>query len=518
MYSFIKILFYLCTLNIIFHLSAAPILSENVDDARQNVDTAQQIVDDTQSAKDKAAIKEQIIALAGDIVQSAPQISKIWSGYWPVSQAFIINIRGQGALLISSGSKPESFIPISESKLPDSLVGKATYYEGMLKDVPQPFYLNYDIGNDQSAVLVNINPSDFETELFLSNIRALILHEQFHAYQNMQFLSEEYADYTPNDIRDRANFAVSAHIERQILIDAIKASSKDEQIAYLHRYFAMRRLREETNLANIAIAEQVYERSEGTAEFAERSALTIISGGDDAMLRELLIEGLQEDLLREGSIFNSIFIRSKSYHNGAALAYLISQYDDGDWQQKVEQGTNLDTHLESLIAPIKAVNRNDLIAAAHAQYDYDSLYQKFQPIIAKRAKQEIKTPKEFFALRPYRVAIDLTATKGKTSAGFSASGMFELGQDLTAITNASIFNSAGDGYSIASKNQPILLGNKKYTILMSEQPKIIDHDEYTDGEYRLDGLKISDQGVDIQLTQLVSVVIEANVMTITILE
>ncbi len=496
----------------------APVLSQNVNDERQNVDAVQLIVDDTQSAKDKAAIKEQIIALAGDIVQSTPQISKIWSGYWPEDQAFIINIRGQGALLISSGSKPESFIPISESELPDSLVGKATYHEGMLKDVPRPFYTNYDIGNGESAVLVNVNLSDFGSKLFLSNIRSLILHEQFHAYQDRQFLNEKYADYTPNDIRDRVNFAVSAHIERQILIDAIKAHNKDEQIAYIHRYFAMRRLREETNLANIAIAERGFERSEGTAEFAERSALSIISGGDDTMLQESLIEGLQEDLLREGGIFNSIFIRSKSYHNGAALAYLISQYDDGDWQQKIEQGTNLDVHLESLIAPIKAANRNDLIKAAYAQYDYDKLYQKFQPIIAERAKQEIKTPEEFFALRPYRVAIDLTATKGKSSAGFSAISMFELGQDLTAITNASIFNTAGDGYSITSKNQPILFGYKKYTILMSEQPKIIGHDKYADGEYRLGGLEISDQGVDIKLMHPVLVTTEANVMTITILE
>ena len=319
----------------ILHMLAAPALSQTVDDTRQNVDNAQQIVDNAQSAKDKNAIKEQIIALAADIVQSAPQIAKIWPSYWPEDQAFIINIRDQGALLISSGSKPETFIPISESELPASLIGKAAYHDGMLKDVPRPFYLNYDIGNGENAVLVNVGPSDFGSKYFLSNIKTLILHEQFHAYQNMQFHNEEYADYTPNDIRDRVNFAVSVHIERQILVDAIKASNKDEQITYIHRYFAMRRLREETNLTNIAIVERGFERSEGTAEFAERSALTIIAGGDDAMLKELLIEGLQEDLLRESGIFNSIFIRSKGYDNGAALAYLISQYDDGDWQQKL---------------------------------------------------------------------------------------------------------------------------------------------------------------------------------------
>ncbi len=513
-----KILLYICALNITSLIMITPSLSQNVDNKRQNVDGMQHNVENTQKAKEKAEVKEQIIALAGDIAQSTPQISNIWPSYWPEDQAFIINIRGQGALLISSDSKPETFTPISVSKLPDSLIGKAYYHDGLLKDVPQPFYFDYDIGNGQSSVLVNVNPSDFESELFLSNIRSLILHEQFHAYQRMTFILKGSGYLKPNDIRDRVSFAVSVHIERQILIDAIKASNKDEKIDYLHRYFAMRRLREETNLTNVAIAERGFERSEGTAEFAERSALTIIAGGDDAMLIELLTEGLQEDLLREGGIFNSVFIRGKSYHNGAALAYLISQYDDGNWQKKIERGVNLDEHLESLIAPIKAANRNDLIAAAHKQYDYDGLYQKFQPIIAERAKQEIKSVDEFFALEPYRVAIDLTAAEGKTSAGFSAIGMFKLGKNLTAITNASIFNAAGDGYSLTSKNHPILFGNKKYIILVPERPKIIGHDEYADGEYRLDGLAISDQGVDIKLTQPVTVLIEANVMTIKLLE
>lgn len=462
--------------------------------------------------------KDNIIPVAAKIAHFTPQLSQIWPTYWPLDQTFIINIEGEGALLISSGEIPSSYTPMANDELPAALRGKAYYQKDGIKNIPQPFYLDYDIGNGQTAVLINVKASEKGDKFFLSNIQSLILHEQFHAYQKSMFSSDESVFIKPTDIRDRTAFAASAEIERRILADAIQMHDRGHQIELIQQYFAMRRLREETNLKNIAIYEKISERNEGTAEFAEQSAHSIINEGADAMLRDLLVTGLQEEIISDGGIFTSSWTRGKSYANGAALAYLIGKYDDGDWQDKIEKGAFLDEHLASLFPSLSASKANILVKAAHDIYGYGAIYSQFYPIIKTSEAKEIKTIDEFFALEPYRIFLDLSSVKEKISAGYSAEGWFILDRNITAISKAHIFNSANKNYSIISENHPVLFGAKQYTILLSKQPSIINHENKRNGEYQLDTLKIMENGVDINIKTPVLVTIESDVMTIKLLE
>lgn len=157
--------------------------------------------------------RDALLTLAGSLLDAAPRLAKIWPGYWPPEQPFILYVPGEGALLISTGEKPSSFQPLAAAGIPDRLKGRAFWHGGALPDVRRPFITDYPIGPGKTAILADA------TRMSEDSIVSLLLHEQFHAYQEHAFKHYAFREFVdPLAIGDRAGFAASAETERRVLL------------------------------------------------------------------------------------------------------------------------------------------------------------------------------------------------------------------------------------------------------------------------------------------------------------
>lgn len=453
--------------------------------------------------------KEKMISIAAEVVRSSKELSQIWPGYWPEDQAFIFKIADEGALLIAPSHGLNSFKPISDQQLPDELHGKAYFHEGKLEGAIKPFILDYDIGDERTALLLNVEDNN------RSNIISLLLHEQFHAYQNQAYIDDlDFPSLNPSDIKDRVGFATLAEIERRILIDALSEKNARKRLEILQRYFIIRRRREST-APQVAIKnEKFFERSEGVAEYATKVGKMIINDTGDQGLRHSLIKYLKNDLLDNETSYNSGLFRGRSYQTGGALTYFLSLYNKSDWQKRIENGEFVDDLLMEYIDTSTHIP----IDVIYKKYGYDEIYQRFETIISKINETEIKSVEDFLATKAHRLVIDTKFVSAKKIAGFSAENSFPLGKAILAIFNAIVYNSMFDGYSLTVKEQPMLLDNGKVIILLSSLPKISGTKTYAMGEYYLDTIRIADNGIELKIDIPVLLTITDNVMTIKILE
>lgn len=239
----------------------------------------------SQKAAPVPVTKAQVIALAARLARAAPQLSRIWPGYWPEEQAFIVHVRGQGAVLVSPAGPAAGFVPMDGSDVPPELAGRAYYHEGTMEGATRPFVLGYPVAEGRTAVLVNAHPSAEETA-------SLILHEQFHAYQSSAFKGRDDQFVDPLAVRDRVAFAAAAQTEKRILAAALSAKTAKERKELLRHYFALRRERESTVPPALRLVEQGFERTEGTAKYVDRVGHAILFGNGMADLEPLLIAEL----------------------------------------------------------------------------------------------------------------------------------------------------------------------------------------------------------------------------------
>src|SRR5687768_13906102 len=121
-----------------------------------------------------------VLRLAAEVHVTGRKLSRVWPGYWPRNQAFIIYTPGEGALLISDEPGPQSFRPFAGPGLPKGLRGRAWYHEGDIGGSIPPFVLGYPLGNGRTALLVRAAPE-------MKDLSTLIFHEQFHDYQRTAF-------------------------------------------------------------------------------------------------------------------------------------------------------------------------------------------------------------------------------------------------------------------------------------------------------------------------------------------
>lgn len=453
--------------------------------------------------------KEIMINIAAEVVRSSKDLSQIWPGYWPEDQAFILKISDKGALLIAPSHGLNSFKPISDNQLPDELHGKSYFHEGNLDGAVQPFILNYDIGDDRTTILVNAGGFS------RVNIISLLLHEQFHAYQDQAYIDDsKFPSINPSDIKDRVGFATLAEIERRILIDALSEKNAAKRLEILHHYFIIRQYRENI-VPQIAVdTEQYLERLEGVAEYVSKVGESIIYKSGEQGLRQSLIKSLKSDLLEIGSSYTTALFRNRSYQTGAALTYLLDFHNDGDWKKKIENGSFVDELLEGSID----ISTHITIDAIYKKYGYDEIYNEFETIISKINEAEINSVDSFINSKSHRLVIDSRLAHNNRVSGFTATNMSPLEGGAIALGTAKLYNKIADGFSLTVKEQPMLLQGNIITIILSNLPQISDTQIYETGEYHLDNIHIADNGIELKIDIPLILTIADNVMTIKILE
>ena len=452
--------------------------------------------------------KADLLATAAKVARHGRQLSQIWPGYWPEDQAFILNVAGMGALLVSPGPRPSDFEAIADAELPPELKRRAFFKGGTLAGAERPFVIGYPIGKGRTAMLVNARGGDPDQTIMT------LLHEQFHGYQNPAFKGREQQFVDPLAVKDRVAFAASAEVERAILAAALSATSEAERRELLRQYFALRRERERTVPPEAVKVEQGFERTEGTAKYIDRAALSAFSGGGEAVLRRLLQEELRRGLGAQTGAYATTWFRGRGYSTGAALTFLVSQYDRGDWRSKIEAGAKLDELLESLVGKVPEGEAARLAEKARGRFGYAAKRLELEPLIRAAEKKEIKSIAEFLALDAYQVVFDTTARGAGVKPGFSAMNMTPLAQNRMALPKAMTLAVPGEGFMLTARDRPALLEGRRFTVLLPAAPKLDGHGALPPGEHRLEKLRLMADGYELKVDAPAVVTVEPNRMVV----
>ncbi len=461
----------------------------------------------------RSAAKEKMIATAAQLASASTALSAIWPGYWPTEQAFIIHLEGEGALLVSPGPRPDGFEPVSDAAVPASLKGRAFFHRGTLPGAARPFVPAFPIGEGRTAMLVNAAGADPQS------IINLIVHEQFHDHQNGAFRHRAVNQFVhPQAVKDRVAFAAAAEVERRVLSAALTARSDAERRQLLRSYFALRREREASVPAEVVAVEQGYERLEGTAKYVDRAAHAKIFAGGDHAHSALLAQELDRPIDLRGP-FRTVWFRSRSYGTGAALTYLISQYDKEEWHSKIAAGAKLDVLLASLISMPSPPEAARLALLARERFNYEARRRELEPAIRDSEKAEIKSVDEFLALAPFRFVLDGAADGGKLQPGFSARSMTELSPSTLALPITNVFSLSGSSFTLTARQRPVLIQSqeKRYSILLSAAP-LIEGKALQRGKHKLSGIRIEDEGVELTVERPVLVTVGDKIMTVELLK
>lgn len=454
--------------------------------------------------------RDALLALATRLVDAAPRLAKIWPGYWPQEQPFIIYVPGQGAVLISADEKPSSFRPLTSPGVPLELKGRVFWHGGDLPDVRRPFVTGYPLGLEKTAILVDA------TKLSEESIATLLLHEQFHAYQRKAFKRYAFAQFVdPLAIKDRPGFAASAETERRVLVMALGSDRPKARRRLLQQYLALRRDREAAMPAEAVKVEQGMELVEGTAHYVDLAGLALMNGPPEG-LRPLLAARLQKPLASQTGAFVTHWFRSRSYGTGAAITYFISQLDRGDWRAKLQDGAIPDQLLESLVEMPAPGAAPALARKARAAMDYAAILRELEPVIRAGEKTELKSVEEFLAGAPYRVILEAEKA-GEGSAGFSANRMVQLGLATIALPEASTFNYSAPSVTLTTRDLPVLMEEReRYTVVAPSAPEIVGLSATALGEHRLGSILIRSAEIELRVDRPVVVSITATSVAVRV--
>lgn len=355
--------------------------------------------------------RRDLEAAVARIIAHQDALSRLWPGFWPEGQPFIIHHPETGAVFAGDAA------PEGPEFRPGALPGAVSSYE-----------LDYPSGVVNTVALkYDGDVADLET----------LFHEQFHDHQTAAFRwlgegSDEFVDVSL--IPDLAGFAAAAEIERRILAEALNARRPDDRRRLAARYLTLRHHRLSTLDPAVATAEAYREWSEGTAEYVGVSGGAIVAGRPDRA-RARIVEALRRDLNDAPGGFSINWFRGRAYGVGAALAWLLDDLGV-DWRADIETGAHLDARLAQALG--EGAAQSDPVALLR-RYGHHRLRQEMAGKLA-RAPQAPSSREEFLAGAPLRLAIHVAVPPVRASElemSFHAAGMTPLPDQVLALTDVS---------------------------------------------------------------------------------
>ncbi len=376
-------------------------------------------------------VTEAYLREAADrVVAYEEALSRIWPGFWPAGQPFILHEPSVGAVFAGAAAP-----------------GAPEFRAGPLPGARSAFELDYPSGVPNTVALRLSTAQDDLATLF---------HEQFHDYQQDAFRwigggGEEYI--APELLEDRGDFAARADLERRVLAGALRETDVARRRQSTRTYLALRRARNATLAPELAAAEAQREWSEGTAEYVGLAGAAILA--DDPMaIRRRIIAGLETDLIAHGGDFMSNWFRWRAYAVGAGMAWLLDDLG-GDWRRKVEAGERLDRLLEEALGPGDAPIDVESVLALH---DLDALRADMTERLTL-APAPVVSREAFLATAPRRLVVELETSPlllNGVKTSFHSLGMTALPADALALPDAGYFVMELGAYELDVRGRSVL--------------------------------------------------------------
>lgn len=384
-------------------------------------------------AQSPAALLDQnaLTAQAERVERHAEALSRLWPGYWPQTQPFILYAPDIGAVFGG-----------------DRLPGTPRFRPGRLEGAEFHFVLDYPSGRPDTVLLRPDGPDDDLSTLF---------HEQFHDFQNTAFRwtsrdgHQEFVDL--NSIPDLPGFIAALDLERLVLQAALLEPDLSVRRHLAQTYLALRTARSAGLPAEILAVQQQREWSEGTAEFIGLQASNLIAGRPDTALPRAIADNLTVPGEKDMSLVSELF-RWRAYPVGAALTWLLADLDADQWRTHISRGVPLDALLRQTIGEGSAED----VSAAAARFDHPSLKTKAAERLAQ-APEGVTSREAFLDQAPHWLVLELKtpSVRGKdVQLSFSAATMTPLASGGIALPHGMVVMEA-PGFALKSKGIPALI-------------------------------------------------------------
>lgn len=302
------------------------------------------------------------------VVSAQAAIDRVWPGFWPESQAFLVYQPDGDAMLYSPGPPPAAYAhyrPPSTGPAVQPWLDMLYWHEG----VPPGLYGLYDtafrIGETTATAVALQDTLD-------ATLRTLF-HETFHAYQQRHFRGESagLGFIAPATITD--TMMATAEVERRILREALQASDRGTSRELAWQYLAVRASRNRETPAKAHQIEREVERLEGSAQLVGlQAAIAVLDRTPDAVAASV-DRDLATPLSAFGGGLSERMFRWRLYGTGAAIGLLLDRFGAVGWRERLEQ----DGSFEALLAAATGFNDvtqpEALARQALERFDFASL-------------------------------------------------------------------------------------------------------------------------------------------------
>lgn len=377
-----------------------------------------------QVAADPATV---LLDSARRIETQGEALSRIWPGYWPADQPFVLYLPESGAAFGGRAS-----------------TDGASFRAGALDDVRFAFVLDYPSGVDNTVLLRLKTTDDTLSTLF---------HEQFHDYQTDAFRwrsggrGGEFVDVSA--IPDLEAFTVAAEQERRLLHAALGPVTPEARRMLVHRYLAARECRLADLPVEVRDTENRMEWNEGTAEYAALRAMTVTES-DGPSTADRLREQLGRPILHSWGSYVGDMFRGRAYGVGASLAWLLEDMGQPDWRGRIERG-------EALAALVtEAAGERPVLPPEPVD---DSLRDDVRRQMATRVAEPTDTT-TFLAREPDWLVIIFDGPvrpDANMELNFSAGVMTPLPGEAIALQEVRELLASFDGARVEARDRAVLL-------------------------------------------------------------
>lgn len=440
------------------------------------------------------------------ILDHSKTLARIWPGYWPEEQGFVLYDPAHGAVLVGAEGRPRNI----------------TYRVGELPGAETTFVFDYPAGTPNMMMMAV--GDDWPT------VATTLFHEQFHDFQSDAFNKGdrihggEYVDLTA--ISDRAAFTAAAELERRVLADAVLAKTDTQRTDLSRRYMALRRAREAASGDTIVGKERYFERWEGTAQYVGLTASAVVLGGDAGSVAGKLAEGLRRSLFAnpEGS-YSGNWFRTRAYDVGGAIAMLLDR-SGSDWKARIEGGEPLDVVLESTLGVIDGTERERLAAATRTRYGAKQISIDVTAALAA-APKTLESTADFMRLGSRYLVLSVSIPRSRLADGrefSSTKQMIAVSRSATAFLDVADFRMERSGielgvqnHSIMTERMPAKAGEpitKIYTIALGENEKLPKLDQLSHGTHMLSTVNLSVAGLTVNIERPITVTVAKDRITL----